>query len=462
MRSGPPLIDLNDYPVLRPHDAHILEVPFVKNCGAEDVCESELALNVTVLNLQANDKDVYTLKIGRDSEAAALTLDIAVVNNGEDAHAATVNISFPSTITFDGSNEQAKRYDCTASESNVICSIGNPLQPNGRASFNLRFRPSEQWNFDCLVTVTVNTTSTERDQSNNERSIKLNVVTEADLALFGRSDPSVVMFSRAVEGPLSPTTREQIGPAVQHIFEVRNVGVTNIPSGTLDIHWPFSLRGSQSQYLLYLVEPPEVKDDPLVWCDYDSSVINPLNLQNNIGFRQTRAATKRSNIADWTSPVSAGLSRRRRSPETILDCDSSRITCVTFKCHLRELAPDNNVVIVFSARFWNRTISQNFPDDSRILIHSTAKLNIDPNAQIIQTNVDNDVLKVVTEVVVDVSGDVEGPPWWIILLAVLAGLLLLVLIIFVLWKLEFFKRHRVTEYQADRVEATATQNDDDN
>lgn len=50
----------------------------------------------------------------------------------------------------------------------------------------------------------------------------------------------------------------------------------------------------------------------------------------------------------------------------------------------------------------------------------------------------------------------EGVPWWVILLAVLAGLLVLALLVLLLWKLGFFKRAKhpeatVPQYHAVKI-----------
>lgn len=49
----------------------------------------------------------------------------------------------------------------------------------------------------------------------------------------------------------------------------------------------------------------------------------------------------------------------------------------------------------------------------------------------------------------------SGVPWWIILVAILAGILMLALLVFLLWKCGFFKRSRyddsVPRYHAVRI-----------
>ena len=55
-----------------------------------------------------------------------------------------------------------------------------------------------------------------------------------------------------------------------------------------------------------------------------------------------------------------------------------------------------------------------------------------------------------------ISPDVvsRSVPWWIILVAVLAGVLLLLLIVLVLYKCKFFQRKRPPTVQAERLKAS--------
>lgn len=54
----------------------------------------------------------------------------------------------------------------------------------------------------------------------------------------------------------------------------------------------------------------------------------------------------------------------------------------------------------------------------------------------------------------------EGVPWWVILLAVLAGLLVLALLVLLLWKLGFFKRARYPEATVPQYHAVKIPRED--
>ena len=54
---------------------------------------------------------------------------------------------------------QAKLYSCTASEDQVICSVGNPLRLNEEATFQLILGPGtiQQSVVECQIVVVANT-----------------------------------------------------------------------------------------------------------------------------------------------------------------------------------------------------------------------------------------------------------------------------------------------------------------
>lgn len=82
------LPDINRYPVLNKIEAQkIFEAKFHKDCGSDDVCESDLRLNAA-LSLKQNDEHTHLLEL----EEKQFNVSISVSNRGEPAYDAKVYI----------------------------------------------------------------------------------------------------------------------------------------------------------------------------------------------------------------------------------------------------------------------------------------------------------------------------------------------------------------------------------
>ena len=99
--------------------------------------------------------------------------------------------------------------------------------------------------------------------------------------------------------------------------------------------------------------------------------------------------------------------------------------------------------ITVSARIWNSTLVMDYPRVDLVRIVSYAKIKI-PDMYNIQQNTQDDWVSVSTHAYPELLGQSADaqPPFWIIIVAIVSGLILLALVIFVLWKCGFFKRRR--------------------
>nr|CAD7259860.1 unnamed protein product [Timema shepardi] len=99
---------------------------------------------------------------------------------------------------------------------------------------------------------------------------------------------------------------------------------------------------------------------------------------------------------------------------------------------------------LMSPRLWNSTLVEDYPKVNQVNITSRAKIHLPESLNIRQTNTQDDEAYVVTTAFPDLidQQEPEAVPIWIIVVAVVAGLLLLILLTLVLWKLGFFKRRR--------------------
>lgn len=95
------------------------------------------------------------------------------------------------------------------------------------------------------------------------------------------------------------------------------------------------------------------------------------------------------------------------------------------------------------ARMWNSTLVMDYPRVDLVRIVSYAEIKV-PDMYNIQQNTQDDFVSISTHAypeLLDQKSD-TSLPLWIIIVAIISGLILLALVIFVLWKCGFFKRRR--------------------
>ncbi|RXN02825.1 integrin alpha-6-like protein [Labeo rohita] len=192
--------------------------------------------------------------------------------------------------------------------------------------------------------------------------------------------------------------------------EVTNLGKPLKSFGTpyMIIQWP--KHNSQGKWLLYLMKITSTGLGTFSCSKEDE--VNKLVLKE-----PTVSRTKRE-IGD--TPAKEGtaslLTDKRKS--IILSCENGA-ECVTFRCPLSGM--DSNAVISLRAYLWNSTFIE-------------VRVTVFPERRVAQYG---------------------GMPWWVILVAILLGLLLLGLLVFLLWKCGFFKRSKyddsVPSYNAVRI-----------
>ncbi|KAG7256638.1 hypothetical protein CRUP_020757, partial [Coryphaenoides rupestris] len=234
---------------------------------------------------------------------------------------------------------------------------------------------------------------------------------EVDLQLQTYAQPSQVSYTGKVKGESAMKTETDIGSAIKYQFRIINLGkpLTDFGAASLVVQWPKET--TDGKWLLYLtdISSTGVKK---VNCSPGSEV-NPL------GVKKT--------------------------------CDNGA-ACVEFHCPLQGL--DSNAAVTMNARLWNSTFIEEFSKLNYLDIVVKASLRV------VSAGKNMVVKNGETQVKVTVFPEIRahqygGLPWWIILVAILLGLLLLALLIFLLWKCGFFERTKyedsVPSYNAVRI-----------
>ncbi|XP_061697252.1 integrin alpha-6 isoform X2 [Syngnathoides biaculeatus] len=422
-----------------------VEVNFVKEgCGSDHVCRSNLMMDFKLLYKQSN-QDIYSPLPVRNNvpvfhltyERKDLALRLTVSNpKADDAYEAKLSGSFPDTLSYSGVRSHRSTVDkqiiCAANQngSHADCELGNPFKQSSEVTFYIIL---------STVAMTLETTEIDIDLQLHTTSVqdlahvrvKAKVLIELPLSVTGEANPHRISFGGVVKGESAMESEEEIGSLVNYTFRINNLWASSVKS-SLHIQWPKS--NKNGKWLLYLVKMKAKEGTRNIICTPESE-INPLkHIQESSTFR-----TKREIVHKKTRGKMSSLSDKNK----ILAC-GKQLQCVVLQCPLQGL---DGATVELRARLWNSTFLEDYTSLSSldIIVRASLVLHTPATNTILRTPDTQVTLTVFPESAVAQYG---GVPWWIIVVAVLAGILILALLVFLLWKCGFFKRASKDQFNA--------------
>uniref|UniRef100_A0A4W4GML1 Integrin alpha-2 domain-containing protein n=1 Tax=Electrophorus electricus TaxID=8005 RepID=A0A4W4GML1_ELEEL len=420
------------------------EVNFLKEgCGADNICQSNLQLHCRFCYRETN-QDIFPplpLKNGIAvvslSDQKDIALEVTVKNrNGDDAHEAKLVGLFGESLSYSGFRSQRttdKHVICAANQngSQAECELGNPFKRDSEVTFYIILSTAGISLNTTEVDVRLQLETTSLQEGLRRVRAKANVVIELLLSVQGYVQPSQVYFGGEVRGESAMKSEEEAGSLIEYEFRVINLGkpLKSFGTASLDIQWP--RENSVGKWLLYLVKVGSKELEQLT-CSPENE-INPLGLaEGSTLSRRKREAEER--ITSERGKISLFTDQRKYRT---LSC-SGDAGCVEIRCPL--LGLDGSADIILRSRLWNSTFLEDYASYNYLDLIVTAKVNM-------SISLPGQVrLTVFPE---HTAAQFGGVPWWIILVAVLAGILMLALLVLLLWKCGFFKRA-----QKHQVDAT--------
>ncbi|XP_008327192.1 integrin alpha-V [Cynoglossus semilaevis] len=410
--------------------AHIL-----LDCGEDNVCKPDLRLSVK------SDRD--QIFIGDDN---ALTLEVSAENQGEGAYEAELHVFPPPQADFTGvvRSKTLSRLSCAYKKENqtkmVVCDLGNPMKGGTKLLAELRFSVHQLSEEDTSVKFDLQITSSNQFDNTSPRvSSVTNLAVMAKVFIRGSSSPSQVLLPITNWKPKQPpTTDDDIGPPIVHVYELLNSGPSTISKASLDVLWPHRLK---DDFLLYITS---FKTDGPINCTTDQE-INPLNVSTPL------TSQKNTSVVPPRERETEGRNRnhvQKRDVETrdsqsdqqILDCATA--DCLKLRCQVGRLERKQNAILYISANLYVSTFLKPEHQNRSFEVRSSASFSV---IEMPYKNLVSELPSNSTTMSVWVMWVADAPqsvPIWVVILAVLAGLLLLALLIFIMYKLGFFKRVR--------------------
>ncbi|KAG8432448.1 hypothetical protein GDO86_016913 [Hymenochirus boettgeri] len=434
-------------------------VQFLKvGCGEDNICHSNMQMKYKFLTREGSHESFTELKKENGVPVLALknqkdiALEVSVTNkpsdpanpkkDGDDAHEASLTVTLPSSLSyskFQELNAQAdKSLSCSANPNGSVvdCDLGNPFKRNANVTFQLILSTNDISvdTTDLDIGLDLKTTSSQSNLTPVVASAR--VLVELLLSVSGVAKPSQVYFGGNVLGESAMKSEDDIGSLVDFEFRVTNFGrpLKSLGTAFLNILWPKEI--NNGKWLLYLMKMDSEGLDRLN-CQ-PSNEINKLKLLES---GKTRSRREIGEQHEGSDPSFSLFSDRKY---LTLDCNS-QAKCVTIKCPL--IGMDSNAIIKARARLWNSTFLEEYSKKNYLDILVKAFLSVDPAPQNIKWSNEGYQVRV-TVFPEKTVAQYSSVPWWIILVAILAGILMLALLVFLLWKCGFFRRNKKDQLDA--------------
>uniref|UniRef100_A0A674NU07 Integrin, alpha 5 (fibronectin receptor, alpha polypeptide) n=1 Tax=Takifugu rubripes TaxID=31033 RepID=A0A674NU07_TAKRU len=322
-------------PILNYQIANVKEqkAQILLDCGEDNICVPDLKLAV-----QGNRKEVY---LGDDN---ALTLTFNARNEGEGgAYEAELYVVLPPEADYSGiarNNESLTQLTCSYDTENqtryLSCDLGNPMK-----SGTTRLYPT-CWRWWSRL----------MSSSRGESSVRFPSSVSVDASpMSSHPQPFFSSVSRPDKVFLPPANwkstksygvENDVGPAVEHVYELVNNGPSGISQTVLELRCPLSTQG---QTVLY---PLEFSTQGPINCTSDSNM-------NHLGLKVSLHTASLAWILRMTAVMSRSVFNVFPTPSSFFLQSCSNSDCWTLRCNVGLLERGTTAILKVRSRVWAET-----------------------------------------------------------------------------------------------------------
>ncbi|CAI5676731.1 unnamed protein product [Oreochromis niloticus] len=378
----------------------------ILDCGADHVCVPELKLSAE----PASD----TVFVGGDQSVLLL---VSAMNSGEGAYETELVVQIPEHTHFQ-SSQGVNGLVCMQRKENqtvvVTCDLGNPMRQGHKLQTGLLFSVGYLEEVESHITFNLRIRSKNSvNSSSNEVTVEVQVEAEATLQIRGGSSPQDIVLPLPDWQPaVHPGSLEEVGPLVEHVYEVRNQGPSAV-NARLTVEFPSTWR---HHFLLYIFS--NASEESLSCWTLNTSQIDPFKLAGN---------------SSGVSAVSPSVQQEEPNShrQTVhVNCSSGKAGCVRFVCDVTDLGRGFSAVIRISARLWTNTLIETHQNYELVSFATYDVISTSSKVQPLLL----DSGHTQTQLRVLWRPDEKTVPIGYIILSVICGLLLLCILCFIFWK----------------------------
>ncbi|XP_029940753.1 integrin alpha-1 isoform X1 [Salarias fasciatus] len=374
-------------------------IPLV-DCGSDEKCIADLRIraepSVKSMLIKVNKKD-------------KLDLNINVRNSKDNAYNTKVIVSFTPNINY---VKVEPEMACSLNHTRVECPVGYPfLGNNVEENFKMRFEVNPRHiQKDIQINVTATSDSEELARTLHDNYLQISIPVKYEAGLIFRVanlDEHIVVKEGEQYASVFNDSR-LIGEEVNISYTLEKSGDILMPPLSLMVTYPrLSPLNNRLLYLTGIATSPQVK------CNVRT---NPDNINPEV----VKPEPKKESLSTF-----------------LVRCEES--DCDTFLCSVPEAAAAQ-VNITF--RVWKPTFIRGEFSSLHMMVNATLQIQ---RSHLFELSSSDTTRSVKIQVSKETVG---GIPIWIIIISILIGLLILALVIFILWRLGFFKR-KSRDYSKD-------------
>uniref|UniRef100_A0A452SRA4 Integrin alpha-2 n=1 Tax=Ursus americanus TaxID=9643 RepID=A0A452SRA4_URSAM len=393
--------------------AKVFSIPFYKDCGDDGVCISDLVLDVQQLSAAQDQAFIVS------NQNRRLTFSITLKNKRESAYNTEIVVGFSENLFFASWSMPVDGTEVTcqiaSSQRTVTCDVGYPaLKREQQVTFTINF----DFNLQSLqnqasVSFQASSESHEENEADNSVSFKIPLRYDADIHITRFTNINFYEVSSDGNVPSIVHSFEDIGPKFTFSIKV-TTGSVPVSMASVIIHIPQYTKDKNPLMYLTGVHTDQAGD---ISCNAE---INPLKIGH-------------------TSP---SVSFKNENFRHIKELNCRTASCGNVTCWLKDLQVKGEYFLNVSTRIWNGTFA--------------ATISLSPGAT---------VTSIVAYIHLQIPITIMKPhekaevPTGVIVGSVIAGILLLLALVAVLWKLGFFKRkYEKMSKNADEIDETTELN----
>ncbi|XP_047727057.1 integrin alpha-2 isoform X1 [Prionailurus viverrinus] len=403
--------------------AKVFSIPFYKECGDDGVCISDLVLDVQQLSAAQDQPFIVS------NQNKRLTFLVTLKNKRESAYNTGIVVDFSENLFFaswtmpvDGTEVVCQ---IASSQKSVTCDVGYPaLKTEQQVTFMINFDFNLQ-NLQNQASVSFQalSESSEENKADNLVNFKIPLLYDAEIHITRSTNINFYEVSSDGNVPSVVHSFEDIGP--KFVFSVKvTTGSVPVSMASVIIHIPQYTKEKNPLMYVTGVHTDQAGD---ISCNAE---INPLK----IGHTASSVSFKNENF--------------RHIKE--LNCRSA--TCGNVTCWLKDLQVKGEYFLNVSTRIWNGTFAAS--TFQTVQLTASAEINTyNPQIYVIEENT------VTIPITIMKPHEKAEVPTGVIVGSVIAGIVLLLALVAVLWKLGFFKRkYEKMSKTADEIDETTELN----